>query len=148
MMIAMSLQLAWAGLQEGYDAFSRGEYEAAIKEWRPLAERGNAEAQYNMGVLFDTGRGVPQDDNESVHWYKRAAAQGYANAQGNLGLMYNKGRGVPQDRHEGLRWYHLAAEQGNSLAQFNIGQLYDSGPQDFKEARLVPGKRYGDCSSR
>jgi len=106
-------------LSDGVDAYRRGDYAEAIRLWRPLAEQGNASAQNNLGVMYDNGRGVPQDDAETVKWYRLAAKQGIARAQSNLGVMYDNGRGVPQDYAEAVKWYRLAAEQGNAKAQFN-----------------------------
>lgn len=134
--IAGALLLAspvWAGFDEGLAAYKRGDYATAIKEWRPLAEAGDASAQYNLGVMYETGRGVPQDDQEAVKWYRKAAEQGDASAQHNLGLMYDNGQGVPQDYREALKWYRKAAEQGNAGAQNNLGVMYANGrgvPQD------------------
>jgi len=59
--------------------------------WRARAEAGEAIAQYNLGVLYAVGRGVPQDDAEAVRWYRLAAEQGDADAQNNLGFMYANG---------------------------------------------------------
>jgi hypothetical protein len=78
---------AWAGFNEGVDAYNRGDYATAVREWRPLAKQGTAEAQYNLGVMYDKGRGVPQDHAEAVQWYRKAAEQGDAGAQYNLGLI-------------------------------------------------------------
>ena len=66
-------------------------------KWYTLAaEQGNADAQYNLGVMYDNGRGVPQDDKTAVKWYRLAAEQGDASAQSNLGVMYGTGQGVPR----------------------------------------------------
>lgn len=75
---------AWAGLDEGVAAFKRGDYAAALREFRPLAERGDAGAQHNLGVMYTHGHGVPKDDREAVKWYRRAAKQG--NAGGSIAL--------------------------------------------------------------
>ena len=91
--------------QEGMDAYERGDYDTALKEWRPLAERGNEAAQANLGFMYAKGQGVPQDDQEAVRWSRLAAEQGDAVAQCNLGVMYNKGQGVPQDYQEAARWF-------------------------------------------
>ena len=72
---------AWAGFDEGFAAYERGDYETALREWEPLAEHGLAEAQYNLGVMYSKGQGVPRDDAEAVKWYRMAAAQGYARAR-------------------------------------------------------------------
>ncbi len=103
---------AWADFKAGAEAYQRGDYATALKEWRPLAEQGDAGAQFNLGVMYDDGRGVPQDDAEAVRGYRRAAEQGYAEAQFNLGLMYLKGRGVPQACVQAHMWVNLAAAQG------------------------------------
>jgi uncharacterized protein len=90
-----------------------------------------------LGVRYDIGRGVPQDDKEAVKWYRLAADQGHALGQANLGTMYDKGRGVPQDDKEAVKWYRLAADQGNVLAQTNLGLMYDKGrgvSQDYIKA--------------
>ncbi len=128
--VGLALTLAppvLADLKAGLDAYKRGDYHTALKEWRPLAEQGHAEAQYNLGVLYDQGRGVSQDYQEALRWYRRAADQGDAYAQNNLGYMYEYGEGVPQDYQEALRWYRLATDQGYATAQYNLGWLYGGG---------------------
>ena len=75
--------------QKGYEAYQNGDYATALKEWTPLAEGGNSRAQFNLGVMYDDGQGVPQDDKEAVRLYTLAAEQGYVNAQYNLALMYD-----------------------------------------------------------
>lgn len=94
-------------------AYQHGEYNKTAKELQNLAEHGDVRAQYDLGVLYDTGEGVPQDSHEAMSWYHRAAEQGEARAQYNLGLMYANGQGVPQDYAEGYYWITLAAAQGN-----------------------------------
>ena len=95
--VGLALMLALpvlADFQAGQDAYKRGDYDTALKEFRPLAEQGHAGAQYNLGVMYDKGRGVLQDYQEAVRWYRLAAEQGIASAHNNLGVMYDKGRGV------------------------------------------------------
>ena len=101
------------------------------------AAKGNANAQVNLGYMYDKGEGVPRDDAAAVAWYRKAAAQGNAIAQYNLGLMYANGRGVPQDYASAAFWYRKAAEQGNAIAQNNLGVMYANGrgvPQDYASA--------------
>ena len=101
-----------------------------------LRNRG-CPAQYNLGVMYDKGQGVPQDYKTAVKWYRLAAEQGYAGAQYNLGTMYDNGQGVPQDYKTAVKWYRLAAEQGYADAQYNLGVMYSKGqgvPQDYKTA--------------
>ena len=113
--------------QKGLTAYSAGDYATAIQEWTPLAEAGDVPVQYNLGVMYDNGQGVPQDYAEAVKWYRLAADQGYAGAQTNLGLMYDNGQGVPQDYAEAMKWWRLAADQGFANAQTNLGVMYENG---------------------
>ena len=106
---------ASADFQKGFDAYERGDYATALREFRPLAEQGNAGAQNDLGVMYEKGQGVSQNDKTAVKWYRFAAEQGFASAQYNLGLMYRKGQGVPQNYKTAVKWYKLAAEQGLPL---------------------------------
>ena len=128
-----------ADYQKGVDAYDRGDYATALREWKPLAEQGDANAQLGLGWMYRKGRGVAQDDKTAVKWYRLAAEQGDAFAQYNLGLMYNNGDGVPQDYKTAVKWYILAAEQGNASAQGNLGAMYDKGKgvlQDYVRAHM------------
>ena len=102
---------AWAGFDEGVTAYNRGDYETALREMRPLAEQGNAPAQFNLGVMYLNGRGVPQDYAEAARWYRKAAEQGFADAQFYLGAMYGDGQGVPQDYIQAHMWSNLAGSR-------------------------------------
>jgi TPR repeat protein len=82
---------AWAGFDEGAAAYERGDYATAFEEMLPIAEQGDANAQFNLGFMYDNGEGVPQDYAEAVRWYRLAAEQGNAFAQVNLGIMYANG---------------------------------------------------------
>ena len=100
---------AWAGFYKGVAAYNRGDYATALRELRPLAEQGVAEAQLNLALMYANGRGVPQDYAEAMKWYRKAAEQGHAEAQVNLGIMYQNGKGVPQDYVQAYMWFNLAA---------------------------------------
>jgi hypothetical protein len=110
-----------APMDEAAAALRRGDYATALKLIRPLAEQGNAVAQFNLGVSYDQGWGVPLDAGEALKWYRLAADQGYSLAQQNLGDIYSSGRGVPQDFTKALKWYRLAADQGNAFARTASG---------------------------
>jgi len=106
--------LVQADFQAGVDAYNQGDYATALKEWRPLAEQGDVDAQFNLGVMYDMGHGVPpQDYGEAVRWYRLAAEQGYASAQVNLGVLYGDGLGVLQDHVQAHMWANLAAAQNH-----------------------------------
>jgi TonB family protein len=96
-------------MEDGQDAYDGGDYMAAQLLWRPLAEQGVARAQNNLGVMYESGKGVPPDLNEALKWYRLAAEQGYAGAQNNLGLIYALGRGAPRDPILAYMWFSLAA---------------------------------------
>jgi TPR repeat protein len=139
--LAMSLRLAApvaAGpLEDAKAAYDRGDYATAIRTFRPLAEQGDAGAQFNLGYIYANGQGEPQDYAEAMRWYHKAAEQGRAEAQFNLGGMYALGQGVPQDYAEAHRWFRKAADQGVARAQSNLGLMYAQGqgvPQDYVEA--------------
>jgi len=118
---------ASADFQKGFTAAQSGDYATALREWTPLAEQGDADAQYNLGLMYENRRGVPQDYKTAVKWYRLAAEQGYVNAQYNLGTMYRNGVGVSQDYKTAVKWYRLAAEQGDASAQNNLGAMYGLG---------------------
>ena len=113
-----------AGFQEGVDAYECGDYAMALKELRPLAEQGNATAQYNLAVMYDNGQGVPQNFNEAAKWYRKAAEQGEAKAQYNLAVMYAKGQGVPWNDIVAYALCNVAAA-GNSSERVKISQIRD-----------------------
>jgi hypothetical protein len=105
--------------------------------YRKAADKGDVAAQFNLGIMYDHGMGVPQDYAQAVLWYRKAAEQGFASAQYNLGVAYHEGQGVPQDYVQAAAWYRKAADQGDAAAQFNLGAAYFHGqgvPQDFAEA--------------
>ena len=102
--------------QDGLDAQERKDYKTAYKLWLPLAEQGNAFAQFNLGLMYAKGLGVPQDYKEAVRWFRLAAEQGHAKAQYNLGLMYYNGQGVPQDYVLAHMWFNLSSSQGMTTA--------------------------------
>ena len=85
----------------------------ALSGARASAEQGDASAQYNLGVMYDDGLGVPLDDAEALRWYHLAAEQGHATAQHNLGVMYGTGEGVPQDNIGAHMWLNLAASRSS-----------------------------------
>jgi uncharacterized protein len=107
---------AWADYQAGMDAYNRGDFATALREWRPLAEQGDAKAQFSFGLLYENGDGVPRDYTKARQWYEKAAAQGDAKAQLYLGLQSSFGQGVPMDLVEAYMWYSLAAGNGNAHA--------------------------------
>ena len=88
-----------------------------LKELRTRSEYGDADAQFNLGLMYAQGDGVQQDYVEATEWFRKAAVQGDSDAQFNLGLMYQRADGVPQDLVEAAHWYRRAAEQADAKAE-------------------------------
>ena len=96
-------------------------------EYQAKAEKGDPEAQFNLGFCYDDGRSVAKDAKEAVKWYRKAAEQDYAPAQFNLGYCYANGQGVGKNKEEAVKWFRRAAEQNYAPAQSNLGYCYDNG---------------------
>lgn len=161
-LIVMSLLAAPANAQDyekGLEAARRCDFEAALREWLPLAEQGDVEAQKNLGALYlhsfctaHEGFEKWYRPAEAVKWLRQAAEAGDGDAQSDLGFMYFNGDHVPQDFNEAEKWLRLAAEQGDTGGQRGLGLLYLFGrgvPQDDVEAvkwyRLVAEKGDDDA---
>src|SRR5271169_1648579 len=122
---ALALAVSFAGsaaagaLEDGVEAAQSGDYETAVRLWRPLADQGDATVQNYLGQMYREGTGVPRDYAAAMSWYRKSADQGNAPAQFNLGFMYYNGLGVPRDYAAAVSWYRKAADQGNAAAQFS-----------------------------
>jgi TPR repeat protein len=125
----MARMPTWTILGGGYQSYLKGDYSAAYNEWLPLAELGDAEAQYNLGVMYDEGAGMEQDLAAAAGWYRKAAEQGFMDAQTNLGIMYYHGQGVGRDHAEAARWFSLAASQGDSQAAAYLERIESKAEQ-------------------
>jgi uncharacterized protein len=122
--LALAQPVAAGPLEDGMDAYRQQDYAKAAELWMPLAEAGNAAAQYQLGTLYAEGKGVEQSDTTAAAWFARAANQGIAAAQYNLAASYAEGLGIPKDDAAAARWFRRAAEQGMAYAQLNLGILY------------------------
>lgn len=137
----LSLSPAPADAQDfdkGLAAARAGDFASAVAEWRPLAESGHVEAQFNLGAVYEAGLGVLKNPEEAAGWYALAAGQGHAKAQYNLGVMFADGRGVARDDTRAAVWMRKAAEQDHGKAQYNLAILYQSGrglPKDPVQAQ-------------
>ena len=121
----------------GNDAFSVGDYETAHSIWQPLADAGDADSQFGMGMLYANGFGVALDDTLALTYYGLAAEQGHGQALCNLGTMHANGWGVPPSDEEAFKFYGLAAELGITEAQSNLSGMYQRGngtEQDLVQA--------------
>lgn len=133
-----SPQDAATALQEGMDAYSKGNYAVALEKFQPLAKDGNVQAQFNLGVMYRQGQGVAQDDEKAVEWWIKAAEQGHSEAQDNLGLRYARGQGTPQNWVQAYKWFSIAAAMGNQTAIANkkVVQMHMP-PDKINEAQAL-----------
>jgi hypothetical protein len=106
--------------EQSLAAAKKGDYATALKILNPLAEKGMANAQHDLGVLYAKGQGVTQNDAVAARWFQKAAEGGHNNAKYLLGTMYYRGRGVPQDLVEAHMWLSLAAERGSKPAATEV----------------------------
>ena len=127
-----------SSLNDGLRAFKAGDYQQAMADWKPLAEKNNPDALYNIGLLYMKGLGVEKDYRAAKHWFKQAAKYGSVDAAYNLGVMYKKRRfGYPSSK-DALYWWRQAAERGHAPSQFNLGVMlaYGNGTKKDTDAAL------------
>ena len=130
---------AQADLDDAIAAYQTGDHTTVLKEFIGSAVQGDAAAQYNLGLMYDKGEGVPLDEAEALQWYLLAAEQGHAKAQSNLGNLYEHGLGVQQNYFEAVKWYRKSAERGDPSGQIFLASMYAKGqgvPQDFVHALI------------
>ena len=123
-------------LDRASDAYDVGDYATAYTHYKALAEQGNAIAQFNLGIMYKKGYGVPKNNTNAVGWFRKAADQGDAIAQYQLGKMYLSGHGVLQNYVEALKWIQGSAELGYPKAQYHTGVMYKLG-QGVSENKVL-----------
>jgi TPR repeat protein len=131
--------VAWSGdVKKGWTAYNSLDYAAAKAEWEELADAGDANAAYGMGMLYGNGFGVDMNDELALKYYGVAAQQGHADAAFNLAVMHQNGWGVPASDEIANKWYLVAANKGNTEAQMSLGRYY---AMDFSDT-YDPVKAY------
>ena len=113
--------------------FNEDDFKEAMKG----AERGDADSQFSVGIMYDLGQGVPQNYTEALKWYGRSANQGNAAAQNNLGILYLQAQGTPQNFSQAARWFQLSANQGYAPAQMNLGFMFADGKGVLRNPSLA-----------
>jgi hypothetical protein len=126
-----------ADFAAGVAAWQKGDYAAALKEWQPLAEQGSRDAQYNVGLAFEEGKGVPQNYAEAAKWIERAANQGQVEAQHDIGAMYGRGEGVKRNYVQAYKWMSICAAGGNA----GCASQRDLLAQKLKGSKLAEAQR-------
>jgi TPR repeat protein len=125
--------------EKGLKAYDSDDYLNALRAWIPVAENGHPRAQFLLGVIYDQGRGVPENLPAAIRWYTLSATQGNELAQFSLALMYREGRGVARNIPLAIKWFKRAAEWNGGFgpAIYELGLLYENGegiPQDYVQS--------------
>ena len=118
--------------------YDKKDYQKAFYWYKKAANQCHASGQYNLGIMYEYGKGINQDYQKAFYLYKKAANQGHARAQRGLGLMYEYGDGVKQDYKKAVYWHKKAANQGDAWGQFDLGDMYYKGKgvnQDYQKAK-------------
>jgi TPR repeat protein len=105
----------------------------ANRLWALLANQGDRDAAFRLGLYYDVGAGEERDAQRAVYWYRQAAEAGEIHAQHNLGVAYAKGDGIAMDINQAIKWWTLAARRGNADSQYNLGILYAAGEYGIKQ---------------
>lgn len=129
--------LAAADFNTGLTAYNKGDYTTAAREWRPLAEKGVAAAQFNLGLMYYDGHGVPLDFVQAAEWFTKAAEQDYGKAQYDLGAMYGVGKGVKRDYVQAYKWLNICAAKGDA----RCAEQRDLVGQKLKGPQLTAAQR-------
>lgn len=124
----------------GVAAFRTGAFAEAYEAWSAAEQAGDARAARYLGVMWDTGEGVRQDQANAVRWYRRAAELGDAAAMFNVGVSYDAGRVVPRDAAAAVRWYRRAAARHHGRAEYDLALMLEDGdgvPRDHAAAQRL-----------
>ena len=111
----------------GYKSYLKNDFKMALAHWIPLAEAGNTNAQYFLGIMYLNGQGTKKNWAEAAHWFQASAEQGDVGAQYLFGEMNLKGMGLVRDYRKAGIWFQKAARQGYPDAQFRLGECYTDG---------------------
>ena len=161
-MLALTLSLVASAqnaeklYKEGKELYDAKKYSAAVPKLKAAAEKGHKKAQYRLGLCYDKGKGVAENDDLAFQWYSKSAAQGYAKGQYQLGMCYKNGEGVKEDRQKAVDLFMKAAKQENGNAQYQLSKAYLKGkgvPADEAKAKMwikkaVKNEKDGDEISK
>lgn len=132
--------LAFGGVETGIDAYSGGDYALAMHELQPLAEKGNADAEYYVGQMYENGQGVLKNEATALVWFLQSAGGGNAKAQLLLVDVYAFGRGVPENDAIAAYWRWRASTTLAATAKRDLNQSLKNVEADKKNASATPGK--------
>jgi TPR repeat protein len=135
LMLSVSHAAIAGDYEDGLAAGEKGDFATALRLWTPLAEQGDAKAQYNLGFMFEEGKDVAQDYKTAVKWFTLAAKQGNYQAQYSLGIMYDVGKGVEQDYVKAHMWLSIAVSADSSLSPFRDYIAKKMNPAQIEKAQ-------------
>ena len=139
-MLAVTPTVQAEPLRAAGTLFAHGDFIAAAKLLRPMAERGNCRAEAMLGFMFETGQGVPQAYDAASYWYRRGAEHGDPRAQYLLGLAYDKGHGVPRDEIAAYKWLNLAAAHAPPQVRDKIARVRDAVASKMSRKQIAAGQ--------
>ncbi|MCZ7597638.1 MAG: sel1 repeat family protein [Gammaproteobacteria bacterium] len=133
--------------EDGVDAYDTEDYARAVEIWEALAQEGHVMSQYNLGLLYENGLGVPQRHDLAFFWYRMAALNGNASAKYNLRGLYYHGLGVEQSVEQAVRWWEEAANAGDPNGAYNLGvvMLQSSNDEASVKAAMIRLKQAADA---
>lgn len=149
--LATPLMARAQNYEVGLVAYGAGDFQSAHENWLPIAQQGDADAQFNLGTMYEDGKWVTPNHAEAARWYHLAAAQGDAPAQFNLGVMYAAGMGVSQNFAAAHMWYSISEENGAESGRLGRERLeLNMTSTDISEAlrraRVCKVSNYSDCN--
>ena len=149
--VALIASPSWSADKPSKAETDESLYAETLKVLHPAAEKGDADAQFQLGLIYDQGQGVPIDPEQAAVWFTKLAEQGHVGAQHALGTYYELGKGVQQDDAQAVKWFEAAAQQGDARAIRNLGNFYLEGrgvaadpkraaEQGFAKGKLLLGR--------
>lgn len=132
--VSVGYRAGWISEQQqnAKQAYKDDEHHLARRLWVALANEGDTDSAFKLGMMYDTADSVKHDPKRAVYWYQRAAEQGNIHAQHNLAVAYANGEGVELNIAKAIEWWKRAARQGNSDSQYNLGIIYAMGSHGIK----------------
>ncbi|MGZ8946312.1 MAG: J domain-containing protein [Methylococcaceae bacterium] len=124
-------------LKKAEHTLNNGQVAKALPLYLQLAKQGNADAQFQVGLIYANGQGIPKDENQAAIWFGKAAKQGHREAQTKLGYMYATGKGVELNYNLAAYWCYKSAEQGDVVAQYYLGLMYAKGQGMMQDNSLA-----------
>jgi TPR repeat protein len=140
--LAVTVLCAWVtsfaeDFAAGVEAYQKGDYATALKEWRAIADQGGSAAMFNIGLMYYDGHGVPQDFGQAAVWFERSAEKDYAKAQRDLGEMYAVGKGVRRDYVQAFKWLNICAAKGDETCASHRDEI----AHKLKASKLAEAQR-------